>query len=113
MHWDIVVNCVINPKKWEMIPLPHNKDLSRGTGFERALHDAGKALSKLAKTEGEVTFWIRGDVMLVTENGGLKTLPQNGNPVEFMAKMEGGPEKCFKVHEVTGESEWIDCLPDC
>jgi hypothetical protein len=114
MHWPIVVNCVINPIEWNQIPLPLNKDLSIGTGFERALHYAGKELTKLAKSDKEVTFWIRGDVLLVTENGGLKPLAQGKHPVfELKAQIEALLEKCFRVtSETTGEYEWVECVPD-
>jgi hypothetical protein len=114
MHWPIVVNGVINPSEWKQIPLPLNKDLSIGTGFERALHYAGKELTKLAKNDKEVTFWIRGDVLLVTENGGLKPLAQENHPViELKAQIEGVLEKCFKLtSEPAGEYEWVECLLD-
>lgn len=112
-HWEIILNCAINPEKWEQIPLPLNKDSSIGTGFERALYQAGKELTKLARSDKEVTFWIRGDVLLVMENGGLKQLAQGKHPVvELKAQMEGVLEKCFRTIEATGESEWVDCLQD-
>ena len=78
-------------------------------GFERALHDARQKLKKLANSDKEVTFWIRGDVLLVMENGGLRPLAQGKHPVvKLKAQIEGVLEKCFKAHEAAGESEWID-----
>jgi len=99
--------------KWEQIPLPLNKDLSIGTGFERALYKAGKEVAQLARSDKEVTFWIRGDVLLVVENGGLKQLAQGKLPViELKAQIEGVIEKCFRTIELTGEFEWVECVRD-
>jgi hypothetical protein len=110
MHMQIVVNCVTDPTKWSQIPLPLSKNLSIGTGFERALDHAGRELTKAANSEQDVTFWIRGSVLVVAESGGLKILPQGPtSDFELMARIEGVLEKCFIAHQNTGESEWVEC----
>ena len=107
MHWEPLVT---NPTEWQQIPLPLNKNLSVGTEFERALDHAGRELTKLANSKKDVTFWIRGNVLIVAEFGGLKILPQGPTPdFELMAKIEGVLERCFIVHPNAGESEWIEC----
>jgi hypothetical protein len=87
MHWEIILNCVADPKKWEQIPLPLKKDLSIGTGFERALHHAGQKLKKLANSDKEVTFWIRGDVLLVSN--GKRRLKTIGTRKASSCQIEG------------------------
>ena len=111
MHWEIVVNCaVVDPRKWLVIPLPLNKNLSVGTEFERALDHAGRELTKLANSKKDVTFWIRGNALIVTEFGGLKLLRQGDSfDFELKAQIEGVVERCFTAHLTTGESEWIEC----
>jgi hypothetical protein len=109
-HWDIIVNCLSDPKKWQPIPLPLNKDLRIGSGLERALDGAGRELAKMSKSKAAVTFWVRGNVLIVKESAGLKLLPQ-GNILDYQVKaqVEGALEKCFTVLGVTGEFEWTEC----
>jgi len=107
---EIVVNCIAELTKWLQIPLPVCKNLSIGTGFERALDHAGRELSKIVKSQQDVTFWVRGNVLIVAESGRLKLLPQgSASDFDLKAKIEGLIEKCFRAHVNTGESEWIDC----
>jgi hypothetical protein len=113
MDWEPVFYCTLKPTEWNLIPPPGNKDRSIGTGLERILDHAGKELTELAKSETEVAFWIRGDVALLKENGGLRTQRQPGkHPVELKAKIEGVLEKCIHVkNESNGTYEWLIAYP--
>ena len=108
-HWEIIVNCLDDPKEWKPIPLPHDKDLRIGSGLERALDGAGRELAEMSKSKTDVTFWIRGNVLIVKESDGLKLLPQ-GNVLDYQVKaqIEGALEKCFTVLDLTGEFEWTE-----
>ena len=112
MDMPIDANCVVNPNEWkEILRLP-NKDWSIGTGFERMLDHAGKALGQLANSEKEATLWIRGYVVLMTEDGHLKPFVQ-GPLYELKAKIEGVLEKCFRMTSAaSGSYDWVACRPD-
>jgi hypothetical protein len=104
---------VVGNKDWQPIPLPRGRNLGLGTGFERALEDAGKKLTKITNSRWDVAFYVRGNALIVDELGGLKLLPQGDGLFELKAVIleeHRAIEKRFIARTVTGESEWVEQL---
>ncbi len=102
---------MIGQDSWQQIQLPLGRNLALGTGFERALDDAGRKLTKENNSKADVTFHSRGAVTIGEEFGGLTV--RGAGKYELMIRLHepsGVVERCFHFHDSTGESEWTECL---
>ena len=101
---------MIGQDSWQQIQLPLGRNLALGTGFERALDDAGRKLTKETNSKADVTFHYRGAVAIGEEFGGLTV--RGAGKYELMVRLHEPSdvvERCFHFHDSTGESEWTEC----